>query len=209
VNELKIKDVTINLPEEISDAFNEYFINIGPSLANSMQNSDFTFEQYIKPAVTKMTGFKLLPVTKVAKLLSGLSSSKATGLDKISGKILKAAATIISPSLTHIFNHAIISCCFPLEWKIARVLPFHASKKGPRNQLENNRPISILPAISKVMEIILYDQIYDYLQANSLLSKHQFGFRQLHSTTSALLDSTNSWYVNMDRKLFNLVVLLD
>jgi hypothetical protein len=44
VNELKIKDVTINLPEEISDAFNEYFINIGPSLANLMQNSDFTFE---------------------------------------------------------------------------------------------------------------------------------------------------------------------
>ena len=39
--------------------------------------------------------------------------------------------------------------------------------------------------------------------------EHQFGFRQLHSTTTALLDSTNSLYVNMDRKLFNLVVLLD
>ena len=59
------------------------------------------------------------------------------------------------------------------------------------------------------MEVIICDQIYDYLQANSLLSKHQFGFCQLYSTTSALLDSTNSWYVNMDRKLFNLVVLLD
>ena len=58
------------------------------------------------------------------------------------------------------------------------------------------------------MEIIIYDQIYDYLQANSLLSKHQFGFHQLHSTTSALLDSTNSWYVNMDRKLFNFLVVL-
>ena len=51
-----------------------------------MQNPNFTFEQYTKPAATKITRFKLMPVTKVAKLLSGLSSSKATGLDKISEK---------------------------------------------------------------------------------------------------------------------------
>ena len=54
----------------------------------------------------------------------------------------------------------------------------------------------------------MYDQIYQYLTDNSLLSEHQFGFRKYHSTASALLDSMNSWYVNMDRKMFNLVVLL-
>ena len=59
------------------------------------------------------------------------------------------------------------------------------------------------------MERIWYDQIHQYLSDNSSLSEHQFGFRKLHSTASALLDSTNSWYVNMDRKMFNLVVLLD
>ena len=59
------------------------------------------------------------------------------------------------------------------------------------------------------MERIMYDQIYEYLNDNSILSEHQFGFRKSHSTASALLDCTNSWYVNMDRKMFNLVVLLD
>ena len=59
------------------------------------------------------------------------------------------------------------------------------------------------------MEIIMYEQIYEYLNDNSILSEHQFGFRKSHSTASALLDCTNSWYVNMDRKMFNLVVLLD
>ena len=132
-----------------------------------MQNSYFTFEQYIKPFATKMTRFKLLPVSKVTKLLSGLSGSEATGLDKISEKILKATASVISPSLTHIFNNAIVSCCFPLEWKVARVLPLH--KKGPRNQPENYRPISIFPAIIKVMERILFDQIYDYLLVNYVI----------------------------------------
>ena len=59
------------------------------------------------------------------------------------------------------------------------------------------------------MERIIYDQLYRYFNENSILSKQQFGFRDFHSTASALLDSTNSWYVNMDRKLYNLVVFLD
>ncbi|CAB4028339.1 Hypothetical predicted protein, partial [Paramuricea clavata] len=142
-----------------------------------------------------MTRFKLVSHTKVVKLLNGLSNSKATGLDKISGKILKTAAPTIALSLTHIFNHAIITNCFPYEWKAARLLPLH--KKGPRDLPENYRPISILPAISKVMERIMYDQIYEYLNDNSILSEHQFGFRKSHSTASALLDCTNSCALTM------------
>ena len=90
---------------------------------------------------------------------------------------------------------------------MARLLPVY--KKGPRSLPENYRPISILPAVSKLMERIVYDQLYRYFNENSILSKQQFGFRDFHSTASALLDSTNSWYVNMDRKLYNLVVFLD
>jgi hypothetical protein len=59
------------------------------------------------------------------------------------------------------------------------------------------------------MEGIMYDQLYEYLNKNALLSEHQFGFRKFHSTASALLDCTNSWYMNIDRKMFNLVVFLD
>jgi hypothetical protein len=132
-------------------------------------------------------------------LLIGLSNSKAIGLDKISGKILKIAAPTIAQSLTHIFNHAIITSCFPREWKAARLLPVH--KKGPRDLPENYRPISILPAINKIMESIMHDQICVYLDDNLILSAHQFDFRKSHSTASALLDCTNSWYVNMDRKM--------
>ena len=74
---------------------------------------------------------------------------------------------------------------------------------------ENYRPISVLPVISKIMERILYDQLYNYLTKFRILSDCQFGFRKSHSTTTALLDCTNEWYVNLDKKLFNLVVLID
>jgi hypothetical protein len=139
-------------------------------------------------------------------LLSQLTGNKATGLDNISSKVVKIAAPVISDSLTYIFNQSIILCTFPNEWKVARIIPLF--KNGKRNLAGNYRPISVLPAISKVMERILYNQLYEYLSLNNLLSEHQFGFQKFHSTASALLDCTNDWYLNMDRKLFNLVVFI-
>ena len=122
-----------------------------------------------------------------------MCTSKATGIDKISAKIIKFVAPIIANSLTKIFNMAIDTETFPSEWKIARVARLH--KKGPRNLLDNYRPTctSILPVISKIFEKILYEQLYEYLNAVDLLSKHQFGFRRFHSTSSALLDSTKAF----------------
>ena len=68
---------------------------------------------------------------------------------------------------------------------------FH--KKGLKSMLDNYCPISILPAISKAFESILYDQLYGSLSNAGILPKCQFGFRRCHSTSMALLDSTNQW----------------
>ena len=106
-----------------------------------------------------------------------------------------------------IFNRSVVSHVFPTEWKVAQINALH--KKGPRNMLENYRPISILPVVSRVFEMILYKQLVEYLEAENLLSEHQFGFRSSHSTVSALLDCSNQWYCNMDRGLYNLVIFLD
>ena len=141
------------------------------------------------------------------QLLSGLSGKKAIGVDKISSKIIKIASPAISDSITHIFNESITMSLFPDEWKIARIIPLY--KNGQRYVPGNYRPISLLPAISKIMERILYDQLYNYLSNFKLLSDCQFGFRKFHSTATALLDCTNDWYMNLDRKVFNLVVLID
>jgi hypothetical protein len=55
----------------------------------------------------------------------------------------------------------------------------------------------------------IYDQLYNYLTKFEVLSDSQFGFQKFHSTATALLDCANDWYVNLDRKMFNLVVLID
>ena len=82
-------------------------------------------------------------------------------------------------------------------------------KKGVKSDLNNYRPISVIPVVSKVFEKIVYDQLYQYLINIKLLSSCQSGFRSLHSTLTALLEATNSWSVNIDNGFLNGVVFID
>ena len=207
VNELTVGNNKLTCPEDIAEGFNEYFSNIGPDLSSRIDSSNYNFETYIKNAKSEFAAFQPVTVNQISHLLHGLSGNKATGIDKISCKIIKLAAPVISDSLTLIFNQAITLSSFPDEWKIARVVPLY--KNGQRSIPGNYRPISVLPAISKIMERILHDQLYNYLTKFDLFSDTQFGFRKFHSTAGALLDCTNEWYINLDRKMLNLVVLID
>ena len=125
----------------------------------------------------------------------------------ISCRLLKEAGPIIATSLTCIINKTIDTGLFPSQWKMAKVFPLY--KKDDRTDAQNYRPISVLPAISKICERVVYDQLYGYLNSNGLLTKNQSGFRSLHSTVTALLHLTNNWYLNIDKGMTNLFVLLD
>ena len=49
------------------------------------------------------------------------------------------------------------------------------------------RPISVLPALSKVLETVIIEQFLDYMDEYNLLPPAQHGFRQGHSTVTALI----------------------
>ena len=114
---------------------------------------------------------------------------------------------IIGPSLTEIFNSYIDTGTFPDEWKIVKVTPIF--KKGSKSDLNNYRLISVLPIVSKLFEKIINQQLYDYLDKNKLLNIYQSDFRSLHSTMTALLETTNNWSINIDDGLLNGVVYID
>ena len=63
--------------------------------------------------------------------------------------------------------------------------------------------------MSKVFERIIHYQLYDYLLENRLLNTYQSGFRSMHSTTTALLETTNNWSINIDNGLLNGVLFID
>ena len=100
-----------------------------------------------------------------------------------------------------------LSGTFPDDWKCARVTPLF--KQGEASDLNNYRPISVISVIAKVFERIVYDQLYNCLSNEDIISTHQSGFRSLHSTVTALLKATDNWALNIDRGNVNAVVFLD
>ena len=95
----------------------------------------------------------------------------------------------------------------PNDWKIARVVPLF--KSGNRQEMNNYRPISILPVISKIAEKVVYHQLSSYLDANNLLSPCQSGFRKNFSTETAVTFFVDEIRRNMDNGLLTGAVFID
>ena len=206
INEMTFDNKKVSDPQEIANRLNEHFASVGTRLASKLPEDSKHFEDYIKPAKTT---FDLKPTNEKAvfSILTNISASKATGLDNVSCRLIKEAAPIIAKSLNKLFNKSIETNIFPSEWKLAKVTPIH--KNNDRGDPNNYRLISVIGAIAKVFERVIYNQLYFYLTENNLLNKYQSGFRPLHSTVTALLDATNEWYFNMNEGHLTSVVFLD
>ena len=76
---------------------------------------------------------------------------------------------------------------FRLSWKLATVVPLH--KSGSTDDANNFRPISLLPALSKICEKIVCIQLSSYLSLCHVLSSSQYAYRKCHSTEDALVDA--------------------
>ena len=67
---------------------------------------------------------------------------------------------------------------FPDKLKIAKVTPVY--KKCDKKLINNYRPISVLPVISKVFETVIFDQLTEYFTNNNLFSSQQYGSGRMH-----------------------------
>ena len=97
-----------------------------------------------------------------------LKSAKAPGHDNLPPTMLKDAAMSIAEPLAHIINRSMTDSTVPCKLKIAKVLPL--LKSCPKNLMDNYRPISILPVISKILERVIYDQLSGCLESNDLIT---------------------------------------
>ena len=103
----------------------------------------------------------------VFNFLSTLDISISTGLDGIGPRLLKLSSGVITKSLTFIVRKSIENGVFPLSWKQAKVTPLF--KNGSRDEINNYRPISILPTLSKLIEKFIQKIMYPFLM-NLMLS---------------------------------------
>ena len=181
----------------IAELFNNHFSSI---MEKYVTDSDFKqnpfiptkVKQYVDSKVAITTYFEIPQISRefVIKYLN-TPVKKGTGLDDIQALFLRSAATPLSDSIVKICNLSIRSGVFPHMWKHAKVIPL--PKKKSQDDVNNYRPISILPIASKILEKHVSVHLYRYLSSHNLLNKRQSGFRANHSCESALTLMTEEW----------------
>jgi hypothetical protein len=175
-----------------ANLFNEYFKSVftaepmGPLPA---------FSPRCPSVMNKIT----VSVPGVIKQLKSLDAGKSQGNDEIPPCFLKECAAELAPMLTLLFQKSLDTGELPDDWLDALVNPIH--KKGEKDIPSNYRPISLTSVTCKVLEHIVYSNIYSHLDRHMLLSPYQHGFRKKHSTVGQLISVAHDWAKSFEQKI--------
>ena len=109
--------------------------------------------------------------------------------------------------LTYIYNQSVETGIVPYILKVSQISPVY--KGGDATDPSNYRPIATLSPFSKVLERLVYNQLYSFIDKNQILCKYQFGFTKGYSTEQAILEITNNLKLATDKGQITCGLFLD
>jgi len=149
-----------------------------PQLFNKFFHSVFTHSSYDLPTsadllVCNETLSNInISAADVFQALHSLDPNKASDIDNINPALLKYCAEPLTTPIHHLFILSLWSQSLSQEWCTHHIVPVF--KSGDHTSVTNYRPISLLCIISKVLERIIFQHLFDFIY--NKLSTHQFGF---------------------------------
>lgn len=178
-----IKDnATVTNPEAICRCFNDKFtdevkdIDTNKAPTNTSLGIPLQSSIFMKPTC---------PVD-ILKVINKLRNTKSVGYDNIPTSLIKENADLFVYPLCHIINLSLTDGHFPDKLKYTVIKPIF--KKGSVTDMDNYRPIALIPVFSKIFEKIIYIRLIAFLDKHHVLSTAQFGFRESKSTTAAVYE---------------------
>ena len=207
----KINLKHLNTQEEIEehnipDYANNFFTQIGSKI---IDETGFRLEDWSYSGMELPVQFRLRQITveEVLKEIKLIKLSKPSGIENISTKIIKDSLWVLAHQFTWLLNLSIRTSQIPADWKKARVslIP----KDGVLTDINNFRPIAILPVVSKLMERLIQSQTMVYLEENDVLDVNQGGFRKNNSTTSTTAAMLDDIYTNINNQQLTYSIFID
>ena len=192
--------------KEIANTFSDFFDKTSKSnsisgetcnLTDPIKKATLKFENH--PSVKRIRekvntiddfSFKSLTILELQEEIISLNRTKNGTFGNIPAKIVKDTSDICCPFLTDIWNKEIIEDkIFDSKLKLADVTPIY--KKKDRTIVDNYRPVSVLPTVSKIFERLMYKQISSFI--DKYLSKYLCGYRKGYSAQTALISLIEKW----------------
>lgn len=193
---------------EKANLFNDFFINIGKKLNDSIPTSNKNHEPPVNNKNICQSLF-LKPVTgnEIVQIIATLKKNSSSGEDGISAILIKKLHIFLIEPLKYLINLCFSTCQIPENWKISIVTPIY--KAGNKQEKTNYRPISVINNFAKIFEKCLKYRLINFFEKHNIINKEQFGFRKSKSTEDAVFALTNNIINNMDSNKKCLAVFLD
>lgn len=183
--------------------------NIHKQLSSPCSSVDCKFcLSSITPPLSSLSSFQSPTINGIMSIIQK-SKSSTCKLDPLPTTLVKLCLLSLSPLITEIIHSSLTSGSVPSPLKTAIITPILKKPGADPNNLNNFRPISNLPYLSKILEKIVASQIHNHLTNNNLYEQFQSGFHPLHSTETALVKITNDLLIAADSGLLTILILLD
>ena len=187
------------------NVLNEAFTSYNNAHVNDMKLNEY-IDKILESRKRPTFNFREVSEAEVSKVVKSIKSN-ACGVDGISAQYLIMSIDVIAPILTHIINCSFKFRWFPDRWKHALIKPI--PKNDEPLTASDFRPISLLPAVSKVIEKIACAQMCDFFKGDMSLDKLQSAYKKFHSTQTALVNISDDIYQAMDKSQVTILILLD
>ena len=209
IDYITVDEVRVYQGPKIANHFAQYFSTVGKTFAEKIPKPAKDIAYYLSCIRQNELSLFLSPcnLSELGKLIDGLPNKTSSGYDNISNILLKKLKTELLIPLTHVFNQSLQQGTFPDAMKIAEVIPLY---KGKERHIESNyRPISLLTTMSKILEKIVYNRVYDFLNQTGQIVPTQYGFREGHSCDNAVSHLVGKVLKNQENKLDTVAIYLD
>lgn len=179
---LKIQNSIITNSSQVASIFNKFFTDVGRNPSIKLPDQAHTYEN------GPLNSLYLYPtnVSEVLEVVRKLKNSSTCDSFGISNNIIKKLAPWIVPYIVQMINKSFVEGIVPKKLKLAKVIPIY--KGSDKNDLNNYRPISILPIFAKILENLVKKRLLEFLINNNFFYQYQYGFLPQSSTYNAVED---------------------
>lgn len=171
------------------DDLNRYFAEVGSKTSDRCSRVNVEPMQLLEKAKVRSVRSIFLQactVTELRKTMKKIKSKASKDTYGMTTTIMKEIFPSVEIPLAEIITKCLQEGYFPEQLKKARVVPIY--KKGDPGSPKNYRPISVLPALSKLFEAIIRDRLVNFFKKQKTFSSQQHGFLTNRSVESAITE---------------------